>query len=324
MRKAMAEAEVGDDLYGEDPTTAKLQSSAAKLVGMEDALFVPSGVMGNQIAMWVHSGRKGSVLADRTSHISLYEADGVSRLAGVGLKPMDTQGDFGPKELAPFFLASDPHFAPIGVVTAENTQQFYGGRCWPQGRLKAARTFAQGKGARFHIDGARVFNAAVAQATTADRLCRGADSVMFCLSKGLSAPVGSMICGSEEFVEEARYVRKLLGGGMRQSGHLAAAGLVALDTGIDRLADDHANAKLLAKGLADLPGCKVAFPVETNMVMVHVAKPLGVTGFIAKARKAGVLCGARVEDDLVRFVTHRNVSSKDVKLALERIEDMLG
>lgn len=324
MRKAMAEAEVGDDLYGEDPTTAKLQTRAAKLVGMEAALFVPSGVMGNQIAMWVHSGRKGSVLADRTSHISLYEADGVSRLAGVGLKPIDTQGDFGPEEMAPFFLASDPHFAPIGVVTAENTQQFYGGRCWPQDRLKAARTFAQGKGARFHIDGARVFNAAVAQSTTADRLCRGADSVMFCLSKGLSAPVGSMICGSEEFVEEARYVRKLLGGGMRQSGHLAAAGLVALDTGIDRLADDHANAKLLAKGLAHLPGCKVAFPVATNMVMVQVAKPLGVPGFIAKARKAGVLCGARVEDDLVRFVTHRNVSSKDVKLALERLEEMLG
>jgi threonine aldolase len=147
---------------------------------------------------------------------------------------------------------------------------------------------------------------------------------MFCLSKGLSAPVGSLICGSREVVDEARFARKLLGGGMRQSGHLAAAGLVALATGIDRLAEDHANAKRLAKGLADLPGCKVVFDVETNMVMVDVAKPLGVPGFIAKAAAAGVKCGARVEDDLVRFVTHRNVTRADVDEALERLGAVLA
>ena len=327
MRRAMAEAEVGDDLYGEDPTTNRLQEVAAKKVGMEAALFVPSGTMGNQIAVLVHSERRKAVLADRHSHIAYYEADGAARLAGVGLRAIDTHatdGEFGPDEMAPHFLGRDPHFAPIGVVAAENTHQFYNGRCWRPAALKAVRDEAHDRKAKFHVDGARIFNAAVAQGTTADRLCSGADSVMFCLSKGLSAPVGSLICGSEEFVEEARFARKLLGGGMRQDGHLAAAGLVALDTGIARLAEDHANAKRLAEGLARLPGCTIPMPVETNMVMVAVAKPLGVAGFIKKAKAAGVLCGARVEDDLVRFVTHRNVSSKDVKLALERLEEMLA
>jgi len=325
MRKAMADAEVGDDLYGEDPTVQRLQEAAAKAVGMEAALFVPSGTMGNQIAVWVNTERKGAVLTDRYSHVAYYEADGASRLSGVGVKVFDTAaGDFGADELAPFFLPRDPHFAPILMVAAEDTHQYFGGRPWPLARLKAAREAAQERGARFHIDGARVFNAAVAQATTADRICKGADSVMFCLSKGLSAPVGSLICGSEEFVAEAHFARKLLGGGMRQSGHLAAAGLLGLRTGIDRLADDHANAKRLAKGLADLPGCKVAYKVETNMVMLDVAKPLGVNGFIARAKAAGVLCGARVDDDLVRFVTHRNVSRADVDEALERLSASVG
>ncbi len=326
MRHAMATAEVGDDLYGEDPTVNRLQERAAKLVGMEAALFVPSGTMGNQAAVWVHSERKGSVLTDRYSHIAYYEADGASRLSGVGVKVMDTRsGDFGADEMAPFFLSSDPHFAPVKLVTAEDTHQYFSGRCWPQARLKAACEAAHDKGARFHIDGARIFNAAVAQRTTADRLCKGADSVMFCLSKGLSAPVGSLICGSTEFVEQAKFARKLFGGGMRQSGHLAAAGLVALQTGIDRLADDHANAKQLAKGLDGLAGCKVAYEVETNMVMLDVPRRLGgVKGVIAKARDVGVLCGARVEDDLVRFVTHRGVPKADVREALERLEDLLA
>lgn len=325
MRMAMAEAEVGDDLYGEDPTVQRLQEAAARAVGMEAALFVPSGTMGNQVAVWVNTQRQGAVLTDRYSHVAYYEADGASRLSGVGVKVMDPpSGDFGAAELAPFFLPRDPHFSPIRMVAAEDTHQYFGGRPWPLPRLKEAREAAQERGARFHIDGARVFNAAVAQGTTADRLCRGADSVMFCLSKGLSAPVGSLVCGSAEFVAEAHFARKLLGGGMRQSGHLAAAGLVALRTGIDRLADDHANAKRLAKGLADLPGCAVAYPVATNMVMLQVAKPLGVNGFIAKAREAGVLCGARVDDDVVRFVTHRNVSRADVDAALERLSSFAG
>ena len=320
MRKAMADAEVGDDLYREDPTVAKLEEVAARKVGMEAALFVPSGTMGNQIAVLVHSQRRKAVLADRFSHLAYYEADGASRLSGVGVRAMTTpDGFFGAGDLAPFFLSRDPHFAEVGLVAAEDTHQYFGGACWPQARLKEAREDAQRRGAAFHIDGARIFNAAVAQRTTADRLCAGADSVMFCLSKGLSAPVGSLICGSEEFVDEARFARKLLGGGMRQSGHLAAAGLVALATGIDRLRDDHANAKALANGLARLPGCKVAYPVETNMVMLEVEPRTGVKGFIAKAAEVGVKCGARVEDDLVRFVTHRNVSAADVKDAVGRV-----
>jgi threonine aldolase len=325
MRKAMAEAEVGDDLYGEDPTVQRLQERAAKLVGMEAALFVPSGTMGNQIAVWVHTQRQGAVLTDRYSHVAYYEGDGASRLSGVGVKVLDSaNGEFGEAEMAPFFLPRDPHFSPVKMVSAEDTHQFFGGRPWDPARLKAAAEAAHRRGAKFHVDGARIFNAAVAQGTTASRLLKGADSVMFCLSKGLSAPVGSLICGSEEFVEEAAFARKLLGGGMRQSGHLAAAGLVALKTGIDRLADDHANAAKLGKGLADLPGCRLAFPVATNMVMLEVAKPLGVKGLVAKAAKAGVLCGARVDDDVVRFVTHRNVATADVQETLERLETALG
>jgi threonine aldolase len=328
MRKAMAEAEVGDDLYGEDPTVARLQERAAKLLGMEAAMFVPSGTMGNQIAVWMHTQRRGAVLAEEYSHIAYYEGGAASLLSGAMVKTIHSPADgtFTPAQMAEDLDAPrDFHFQDIRLVAVEDTYQFAGGTCWPLDKLAAVRDAAHRKGVRFHIDGARIFNAAIAQGVPASKLCKGTDSVMFCVSKGLSAPVGSLLCGSRAFVEEAKTVRKALGGGMRQSGHLAAAGLVALDTGIERLADDHANAKRLAKGLADLPGVKTLGRVETNMVMVDVSGTKGgPAGFVAGTKKAGVLCGERGKDGIVRFVTHRNVSGEDVALALERLEDLLA
>jgi threonine aldolase len=328
MRKAMAEAEVGDDVYGEDPTVNRLEAEAARTVGMEAGLFVPTGTMGNQIAAWVHTGRRGALLAHERSHVAYYEGGAASLVSGAAILTVaGGDGMFRPQDMAPHLDATrDPHFPDVRMVAVENTVQWSGGRCWPLRQLQAVRDAAQGNEAKLHIDGARIFNAAVAQRTTAARLCAGADSVMFCVSKGLSAPVGSLLCGSEEFIEEAHTARKCLGGGMRQAGHLAAAGIVALDTGIERLADDHANARLLAKGLRDLPGVAVDLKsVETNMVMADVSGTgMDATAFIAACRKAGIRIGARGADPVVRFVTHRNVSAADCKLALERVAALLA
>ncbi len=320
MRRAMADAEVGDDVYGEDPTVNRLEAVAAKRVGMEAALFVPTGTMGNEIAVWVHSGRRGQAVVEENCHLALYEGGGPALLANVMLRTVaGRKGVFGPQDIVRHFHPKDPHFAETRLVAIENTHNHSGGSVWTAAETKALGEEAQAREAKFHIDGARIFNSAVAQKTTAARLCFGADSVMFCLSKGLSAPVGSLVCGSKEFVAEARTARKVLGGGMRQAGHLAAAGLVALETMVDRLADDHANARALAKGLAGIPGLAVDPPV-TNMVLADVSGTgLDGPGFVAAAQKAGVLCLPRDSGRHVRFVTHRNVTAGDVGEAVERL-----
>ncbi|HUR62138.1 MAG TPA: GntG family PLP-dependent aldolase [Candidatus Thermoplasmatota archaeon] len=326
MRHAMAMAEVGDDVYGEDPTVQRLQEKAARLVGMEAALFVPTGTMGNQIAVWVHA-RSSALVCEENCHLSLYEGGAAALLSNVSLKTVAaTQGTFTAQDMQRFFLPRDPHFSQVKAVAIENTHNFSGGRTWSAAQTKAIADLAHAKGASLHVDGARIFNAAIARKTTAASLCKPADSVMFCLSKGLSAPVGSLVCGSKEFIGQARFVRKTLGGGMRQAGHIAAAGLVALDTGIDRLAEDHRNAKLLAKGLADLPGIRVdPKSVETNMVMADVSGTgMDAADFIAACKKEGVLIGARGADPVVRFVTHRNVSEADCKEAVERLTTMFA
>jgi threonine aldolase len=282
--------------------------------------------MGNQAALWVHSGRSGAVVCEETCHISLYEGGAAALLSNVTLKTVASRdGTFAPADVQRFFLPRDPHFSEVKAVAIENTHNYSGGRTWGAAQGKAIAEAAHERGAKLHVDGARVFNAAVARKTTAAALCKGADSVMVCLSKGLSAPVGSLVCGSADFVAKARFARKVLGGGMRQAGHLAAAGIVALDTGIDRLADDHANAKLLAKGLAGLPGLRIDLKsVETNMVMADVSGTgMDAAAFIAACKKEGVLIGARGADPVVRFVTHRNVSAADCRVALERVEGLL-
>jgi threonine aldolase len=327
MRKAMAEAEVGDDVYGEDPTVNRLQEVAAKRLGMEAALFVPTGTMGNQLAVWVHSGRGGQMVCEESCHIALYEGGGAALLSNVLLRTTRSDdGTFAPGDVERFFGPDDPHFAQTRLVAIENTHNYSGGLVWKPQQVKAIRDFAHDRKAKLHVDGARIFNAAIATKSSAAKLAEGADSVMVCLSKGLSAPVGSLLAGPADVIHKAHVARKTLGGGMRQAGHLAAAGLVALETMVDRLADDHANAKALAKGLADLPGLDVDLArVQTNMVMADVSGT-GMTSerFIEAAKKAGVLCLNRDAGPVVRFVTHRNVSRADVAEAVERIAAMPG
>ena len=323
MRKAMAEAEVGDDVYGEDPTVLRLQEKGARIVGTEAALFVPTGTMGNQAAVWVHSGRQGALVCEDNCHLALYEGGAAALLSNVLFRTVQTaDGTFDPEAIERHFPPPhDAHFAQVKLVAIENTHNYSGGRTWSVAQTNAVRDFVQERGAKLHIDGARIFNAAIARKTTAARLCAGADSVMFCLSKGLSAPVGSLLCGSKQFIEQAHGARKVLGGGMRQAGHMAAAGIVALDTMVDRLAEDHANAKALAKGLADLPGVAVDLKaVETNMVMANVSAT-GMTSaqFIESAKAAGVLCLNRDAGPTVRFVTHRHITAAAVRDAIERL-----
>ena len=327
MRKAMAEAEVGDDVYGEDPTVKRLEGRAAKMLGKQAALFVPTGTMGNQIAVWTHSGRRGQMVCEENCHIALYEGGGAALLSNVLLRTVRSgDGTFTPDDMARFFGPDDPHFAPTRLVAIENTHNYSGGLCWSAQQTKAVADATHDRGAKLHLDGARLFNAAVAQKTTAAKLAQGADSVMVCVSKGLSAPVGSLVAGDEDFIHEAHTARKILGGGMRQAGHLAAAGLVALDTMVARLADDHANAKALAKGLAGLDGLALDLQrTQTNMVLADVSGT-GLTSarFIAAAKELGVLCLGRDAGPMVRFVTHRHIAKADVQDAVGRIAVLLS
>jgi threonine aldolase len=327
MRKAMAEAEVGDDVFGEDPTVGKLEEVAAKRMGMEAAVFVPTGTMGNQLAIWTHTGRKGLVVCEENCHLALYEGGAASLLSNVMLRTIRSQtGTFTAEEMMRLFTPDDPHFAPTRLVSIENTHNYSGGLCWSRDQTRAIVEAAHRRKVPVHVDGARIFNAALAQKTTPERLLAGADSVMFCVSKGLSAPVGSLLCGTQRFVDEARHARKTLGGGMRQVGVIAAAGLVALESMVDRLAEDHANAKELGRLLAGIPGLRVdAASVQTNMVMVDVDET-GMTSdaFVAKMKETGVLCLTRDTGPTVRFVTHRHISRDDVAEAGRRIRDALS
>jgi threonine aldolase len=326
MRQAIAKADVGDDVYGEDPTVAKLEQAAAKRMGMDAALFVPTGTMGNQIAVWVHSKRGGQMVCEENCHIALYEGGGPALLSNVLVRSFRSDnGTFTPQDMQRFFGPDDPHFAQTRLVSIENTHNYSGGLCWSRDQTAAIRDASHAHRARFHIDGARIFNAAVALKTSPAKLVEGADSVMFCLSKGLSAPVGSLLCGSEKFIHEAHTARKILGGGMRQAGHLAAAGLVALDTMVERLVEDHANAKRLAAGLAKIPGLKVdETKVQTNMVLADTsATGHSSDAFIERMKKAGVLCLNRDAGPTVRFVTHRHIAAKDVDEALDRMAQAL-
>ncbi|MEK6974786.1 MAG: GntG family PLP-dependent aldolase [Candidatus Thermoplasmatota archaeon] len=327
MRKAMADAEVGDDVYGEDPTVKRLEERTAKLLGMESALFVPTGTMGNQLAVWVHSGRRGQMVCEENCHIALYEGGGAALLSNVLLRTVRSDsGTFTPDDMARYFGPDDPHFAPTRLVAIENTHNYSGGLCWTRAQTKAIADATHKHKAKLHLDGARIFNAAIAQKTTASKLCDGADSVMVCVSKGLSAPVGSLLAGDADFIHEAHAARKILGGGMRQAGHMAAAGIVALDTMVDRLADDHANAKALAKGLEAIDGLAVDLKrTQTNMVLADVsATGLSSGAFIERMKKSGVLCLGRDAGPMVRFVTHRHIAKADVADAVERVAKALA
>ncbi|MCS7300291.1 MAG: aminotransferase class I/II-fold pyridoxal phosphate-dependent enzyme [Fimbriimonadales bacterium] len=326
MRRAMAEAELGDDVYGEDPTVNRLQERVAELLGHEAALFTPSGTMANEIAVkvWTQSG--DAILVDSESHILHYELAGPAVIAGVLVETYPiVDGVFHLRAIESRIRFADDHTPGTRLLCIENTHNRCGGTILPPEWMPDLRALADRHGLKLHLDGARLFNAAVAQGVSPQAWTRYADSVMIAFSKGLCCPVGSALAGSREFIREAHRVRKLLGGGMRQAGVLAAACLVALDTMIDRLADDHARARRLAEALAELPGFSVNLQtVQTNMVYVQTERPAIE---IERALAAqGVLCIA-LDPHRLRLVTHKDIDDRAIDYTIEafwRLRDCLG
>ena len=327
MRAAMAEAEVGDDVYGEDPTVNRLESRAAALAGKDAAVFVPSGTMANQIAFRLHTRPGDVVLAGRFSHVIEYETGAGAALWGLQIQTVGSSGLFEVEELRAAIPVQDVHVAPASLLSVENTHNVSGGRVWPLDQLEAVAAEARSQGLAVHLDGARLFNAACAAGVEPARIAAVADTVSFCLSKGLGAPVGSMLCCSRDRLAEVRRTRKMLGGGMRQAGVLAAAGLYALEHHVERLAIDHENAIRLAAGLQAL-GLELPRVPETNLVVFEV--PAGrfpsipdAETFSKRAREHDLRIDWMTRRRL-RAVTHLEIGAEDVEDALERIGAFLG
>ncbi len=313
MRAAMAAAEVGDDVYGEDPTVNLLERRAAEVFNREAAVFVPSGTMGNQIAIRVHTQPGQEVIAESRAHILDWEMATTAVFSGCLIRSVTAaNGVLTWKEIEPFVYPPGPMRAQTGLIAIENTHNLAGGRCSRLDVLEQIWGEAKARNIPLHLDGARIFNAAVALGTDVRILTRGFDTVMFCLSKGLGAPVGSMLVGSQESIDRARIYRKALGGAMRQVGVLAAAGLIALEQGSKRLHEDHANARLLAEALSHIDGVTINLKsVETNIVIFRL--PGALTGGLtapeleARLKERGVLANSFGKDAL-RLVTHLDVS----------------
>jgi len=333
MRKAMAEAEVGDDVYGEDPTVRRLEELAAGRLERQAAVFVPTGTMGNQIAVHLHTHPGSEVLIEARGHIYNFEMGAMAALSGALPRPIVTEaGLLEPDQVAAAISPRVAYRTPTRLLCLENTHNLWSGLPMDAARTRALAGVAHHQGLKVHLDGARIFNAAAALATTAAELARECDSVMFCLSKGLAAPVGSMLVGDADFIQEARRVRKVFGGGMRQVGVLAAAGLVALTEMVDRLAEDHVRARRLAVGLAALPGAALdPERIRTNIVVFRLEGGR-VTGprslppsqrFVGGMRERGVLCGAFGSDE-IRMVTHYEIGDRDVDTALAAAREVLA
>lgn len=318
MREAMAHAEVGDDVYGEDSTVNRLEERTAHLLGKEAAVFVPSGTMANQIALLCHCERGDEVLTGEGSHCMLYESGAGSAWAGVGFWSLGRGGLFDADDVLAAIKPRENHFARTRLVVVENTHNRAGGRVFPQPQVERIAAAAHSQGLSVHMDGARIWNAAVATGSTPALLAASADSISACFSKGLGAPVGSVFASSRDFVVRARRFRKMLGGGMRQAGVLAAGALYALDQHRERLAVDHTNARLLAEGLSALPGVVCAPErVETNIVNFEL--PAGdAARFVANAAAQGVRLSA-FSAHALRAVTHLDVSRADISEALVRL-----
>lgn len=327
MRRAMAEARVGDDVYGEDPTVNELEARAAGLTGKEAGLLVSSGTQGNLVAILTHAGRGDEALVGRDAHTVSWEAGGMAVLGGVVPQTLatDQMGRMDLVQLEAAIRPEDPHLPRTRLILLENSYGARAGAAIPPDYFAAVRAIADRHGLAVHLDGARLFNAAVALNVPAEAITRHVDSVTFCLSKGLGAPVGSVLCGSAAFIHEARRTRKLLGGGMRQAGVIAAAGLVALDEMIDRLAEDHANACLLAEGLATIPGILVSpGSVQTNMVFFGLADEveLSVKEVIARLKADNIWVGDHGPRSF-RAVTHYWVGPDEVALFVDRLRAAL-
>lgn len=322
MRRAMAEAEVGDDVFGEDPTVRRLEEEAAAAVGMEAALFVPTGTMGNQIALHLHGRPGGEVICDAACHIVNYEIGGMASLSGLLPRVLQSpQGLLDPMAVEAAIAPDVSYRARTVLIEVENTHNMAGGTLYDRPHLEAILEVARRHSLPVHFDGARVFNAAEALGTSVANLAAGFDSLMFSLSKGLGAPVGSLICGGKAFIQEARRVRKMFGGGMRQVGVLAAAGLVALRKGPARLPEDHENASRLAHALAGMREIDLdPATVRTNIVIFRLTSGSAMA-FLERLRGEGILA-VPVSQDKVRFVTHRDVSREQIDQAIERIQKL--
>jgi threonine aldolase len=328
MRAAMANAEVGDDVYGDDPTVNKLQEMSAEILGKEDALFVASGTMGNLLALLVHCQRGDEVIVGNQSHIYLNEAGGMAALGGIQPCPVQNQpdGTLALDDILASIRTEDVHHPITRLVCIENTQNICGGVPLSVEYTRQVGELAHRNGLSLHIDGARIFNAAVAQNVSVKELAAPADSIMFCLSKGLSSPVGSVLAGTRKFIARARHLRKMLGGGMRQVGILAAAGIVSLETMIERLDDDHARARKLADGLRQVKGLVVdAGSPFTNMVYFNLSEEVALdAGQIAvKMKERGILVDNE-SPRRFRLVTHCWVDDAGVERAVAAFADVIG
>ena len=328
MRAAMASAEVGDDVFGEDPTLNRLQELSAEVTGKEAGLFVASGTMGNLLAVKCHTQPGDQAILERNSHMLHFEMGGMAWLSGVLPRALTSPGDSGildPDDVAGA-LRSDPayYLARTSVVCVENTHNLAGGTVYPLDTLAAIRRVAEAQGVPVHMDGARVFNAAVALGVPVRDICRHADTVSFCFSKGLSAPVGSMVVGPRDFIERVRRARRVVGGGMRQAGVLGAAAIVSLEQMVERLAEDHANARRLAEGLAETPGVSVDLQtVQTNIVICRLESRLGDCGALCERLQARGILVSQLASDSLRMVTHRHIGYNDVDRALAAFRESL-
>lgn len=320
MRQAMAEAELGDDVFGEDPTVNRLERVAAERMGKEAALFVASGTMANLVSLLAWCGRGDEAIVGSEAHILHYEVAGAAGLGGIQLRAVrnDERGMMDPAEIEATIRGENIHFPRTALVCVENTHNRCGGAALSPEDTASVADVAHRHGVPVHLDGARVFNAAVALGVPVTELTRDVDSVSFCLSKGLSAPVGSLVCGSADFVARARKMRKMVGGGMRQAGVIAAAGIVALETMVERLAEDHENARLLARGLASIPGIVIdPAKVQTNIVIFAVTS-MNPADFARRLRDRGVLTTA-IGYGRLRMNTHYGITRVDIEEALERV-----
>ncbi len=319
MREAMMHAEVGDDVYREDPTVTRLEKAAAQLTGKEAALFVSSGSMGNLLSLYINGGRGNEILTYRNSHIMLHEVASPTVIAGVLPIGLDApRGILDPKTIEAHIHPSDYTVSSISLIEIENTMD---GTCYPLSTLKEIRKLADAHDLKVHMDGARLFNAVTALQVKPEEICRYADTVTFCLSKGLGAPVGSMLCGTEEFIQKALKIRKMLGGGMRQVGILAAAGIYALEHNIERLEEDHTHAKLIAQALNESGWAVVDLDqIETNIIFFTT---IGITAAEAVKRLSehDILCFSTGSHE-IRMVTHLDISDEDINQCIMMIKDL--
>jgi len=322
MRKAMYEAEVGDDVYHEDPSVNRLEELAAEITGKEKALFVTSGSMGNLIPVYLNCGHGNEFLIDYRGHMIHYELASVSAIAGALPVPVVTERGILSSNLLEKKVRPDIYYmARTRMVVVENTHNLAGGTFYTKEELGDINTFAETHSLKIHMDGARLFNASIASGLKPEEICGFVDTVTFCLSKGLGAPVGALLCGERAFVDEARRVRKMLGGGMRQAGILAAAGIYALENNVDKLAEDHVKAKMIAEVLAQSEWAVIdPGRVVTNIVYFGTGS-YNAYSVVEKLRERGVLCGA-IAPDQIRMVTHLDVSLEDVREVCNIIADL--